>query len=155
MYTMLYVNYISVKRQGEGGGGRDKEKQRFFFFTVFSLLKIKPPRKTVNTVILLHNTEKKMTKFMLASRKDRLHSSAPTTGSYKLVITDSLVGVKNLMPPLPTTLAGKPGRVTGHCQGLGVAERKNTVMRFRNPKWMAFKQATQLLRVTKEGSFKL
>ena len=144
---MLYVSYISVKRwRGE--------KQRFFF-TVFFLLKIKPPRKTVNTVILLHNTEKKMTKFMLASRTDRLHSSAPTSGSCKLVIADSLVGVKSLKPPLPTTLAGKPGRVTGHCQGLGVAERKNTVTRFRNPKWMAFKQATQLLQVTKEGSFKL
>ena len=66
MYTMLYVNHISAILVG---GGRNKD-----FFTVFFLLKIKPPRKIVNTVILLHNTEKKMTKFLLASRKDRLHS---------------------------------------------------------------------------------
>lgn len=64
---MLYVNHISAILVG--GGERNKD-----FFTVFFLLKIKPPRKRVNTVILLHNTEKKMTKFLLASRKDRLHS---------------------------------------------------------------------------------
>ena len=65
--TQCYMSIISQPYWW--GGERNKD-----FFTVFFLLKIKPPRKRVNTVILLHNTEKKMTKFLLASRKDRLHS---------------------------------------------------------------------------------
>ena len=142
--TQCYMSIISQWNRGE-------KRRNKVFFTVFFLLKIKPPRKTVNTVILLQNTEKKMTKFTLASRKDRLLSSAPTSGSCKLVIADSLVGVKSLMPLLPTTLAGKPGKVSGHCQGLGVAERKNTVMRFRNPKYMALGKPLNFSRSQKKA----
>ena len=62
-YTMLYVNYISVKL-------RKKKKQQNVSTGFFIFLKIQLPRRAVNTVILLHDTVKKTTKFMLASRKD-------------------------------------------------------------------------------------
>ena len=146
LHSLNVHNAICQLYLSETGGKKEETK---FFFTVFFLLKIKPP--SVNTVILLQNTEKKMTKFTLASRKDRLHSSAPTSGFCKLVIADSLVGVKSLMPPLPTTLARKPGKVSGHCQGLGVAERKNTVMRFRNPKYMALGKPLNFSRSQKKA----
>ena len=39
---------------------------RFFFF----FLKIKPPGRAVDILIILPNTEKKMTELLLASRKE-------------------------------------------------------------------------------------